>query len=207
MTWVPSRRIGGSDIAKLLGISKYGNSQDVYLRIVEGVEDAWSPRMERGAAVEPELRAHGQRLLGLEIEDCASDVHLHPSCEFAWAQVDDIARRSGLPVCVDYKSQSQWAKGWGSDGSDEVPEIYRAQLGWEMACTDRDLGLLVVGFGVDSPPPVIFTITNVVTYELQRDGVFESYCLDVARDFWFGSVIPRRAPDLKPLGKKMRISV
>ncbi len=198
------RRIGGSDIAKLMGISKYGDASDVYRRIVDGIEDDWNPRMERGTAIEPVLRAHGQRLLGLELEDSASDYHEHPTCEFAWAQVDDIARREGMPVCVDYKSQSQWAKGWGGEGSDEVPEIYRVQLAWEMACTDRDLGLLVVGFGVDAPPPEIFTLSNVITYELQRDGIFESHLLAVGKEFWEMHVLVRKPPDVKPIGKKRR---
>lgn len=200
--WKPRRRIGGSDIAKLLGLSKYGNAADVYARVVLGQEDEWSPVMERGAAVEPELRAYGQRGLGLELEDCESDYHVHPTLEFAGAQVDDIALWNGLPVAVDYKSQSRWAKGWGCEGSDEVPEHIRAQVTWELLCTGRELGLLVVGFGDDAPPPVLFTVSHVVSYQIQRDELFERYCVLVAQTFWSEHVLPRRAPDLKPLGKK-----
>ena len=200
----PGRRIGGSDIAKLLGISKYGNAADVYLRVVEGQEDEWNPRMERGAAVEPELRAYGQRVLELELEDIATDYHAHPTAEFAGAQVDDLATLHGLPVAVDYKSQSRWVKGWGAEGSDEVPEIYRAQMAWEMACADRDLGLLVVGFGEDAPPPELFIISNVVTYQIERDGLFEAHMLSVAKTFWEEHVLRRVPPDIKPLGKKKK---
>lgn len=198
----PNRRIGGSDIGKLLGLSKYGNAADVYLRIVEGVDDEWNPRMERGAAVEPVLRAHAQRAMGLELEDSASDVHAHPGNDFAWAQVDDIARWQGMPVAVDYKSQSAFAKGWGAPGSADVPESIAAQVAWELACTGRELGLVVVGFGTDAPAPDIFHVHNVVHYEIERDHQFEALCLQVAREFWEGCVIPRRPPSVKPLGKK-----
>src|SRR5690349_12032790 len=98
------RRIGGSDIPKLLGISPYGGPLEVYERIVLGVEAPWNPRMERGTMFEPVLRALGQRMLGLELEDVESDYFPHPSLEYAHAQVDDLARRDGLPVCVDYKT-------------------------------------------------------------------------------------------------------
>jgi hypothetical protein len=193
-------------VPKLLGISKYGNAMDVYQRIVEGLEDEWKPVMERGAAVEPELRAFGQNHLELEVEDVASDYHDHPTLEFARAQIDDLARLHGMPVCVDYKSQSRWAKGWGARDSDDVPESIRAQLAWELLCADRDLGVLVVGFGDDAPPPVIFSVSHVVTYQVERCPHFESYCVEVAREFWFRHVLPGVPPPMKALGKKAKKS-
>ncbi len=200
----PPRRIGGSDIAKLLGLSSYGNAMNVYQRCVEGLEDEWSTVMERGAAVEPELRAYGQRHLGLELEDTTSDYHDHPRLDFAHAQIDDLARWNGMPVVVDYKSQNRWAKGWGPEGSDVVPEHIRAQVTWEMLCADRELGLLVVGFGDDRPSPIIFTVSNVITYEVQRDEEFERYCILVAREFWERHVLPRTPPSIKPIGKRKK---
>lgn len=202
--WRPSRRIGGSDIAKLLGLSKYGNARDVYERVVNGVELEWSQVMERGAAVEPILRAHGQNMLGLEIEDCVSDYHAHPEHEFAGAQVDDIAVWRGLPVVVDYKSVSRWAKGWGADGSDEVPEHIRVQMTWEMACANRPLGLLVAGFGEDFPPPDIFRMSHVLTYQVERDEVFEALCVQTAREFWAAHVLTRTPPEMEPIGNNKR---
>jgi putative phage-type endonuclease len=200
------RRIGGSDIGKLLGLSPYGGPAEVYDRIVDGVEAEWNDRMARGAACEPELRAYGQRILRLELDDYASDIAVHPGVEFAHAQIDDRAHLRGVPVAVDYKTQSTFAKGWGPDGSDEVPEHYRAQMAWELACCDRDLGLFVVGYGTDLPPPRLFDISNVCTYHIQRDGVFESYCLDVARDFWIKHVIPRVPPAATPKKEKRNAS-
>lgn len=202
--WKPKRRIGGSDIARLAGLSKYGGPFEVYQRIVEGIDAEWSPVMERGAAVEPELRAFGQRVLGIELDSPESDYHPHPTLEFAHAQIDDLARWRGLPVVVDYKSQSRWAKGWGPDGSDEVPEHIRAQLAWEMLCADREMGLLVVGFGDDAPPPTIFVLGHVVTYAVPRDGQFEAFLVATARDFWTRHVLPRVPPSIKPMGEKKK---
>lgn len=204
MSRVLNPRIGGSDIGKLLGTSRYGNAADVYLRVVEGMDDEWNPRMERGAVVEPHLRAIGQSKFGFTLETVASDYHDHPTLGFARAQIDDLARFRGMPVVVDYKSQSRWAKGWGADGSDDVPEGIAAQVAWEMACADRDLAILLVGFGEDDKATGAFEILNVVSYEVQRCPEFESYCIAVAKEFWEAHVVPRVPPDMAPIGKKKR---
>lgn len=202
---VLTRRIGGSDIAKLLGLSKYGGPFEVYQRIVEGIEDEWSPQMERGAAMEPVLRAHGQRLLGLELEDIPEGGYFDcAEHAFARAQVDDLARWKGVPVVVEYKSQNQFVKGWlhSSDG-DIVPEQYQAQVAWQLMCSNRELAVVVVGFGEDNPDaPGGFDLHNVTHYEVQRDGQFEAYCLAVAKEFWEAHVLRRVPPISKPVKKR-----
>jgi predicted phage-related endonuclease len=199
-----TRRIGGSDIGKLLGLSRYGNAADVYLRIVEGIEDEWNPRMERGAAVEPLLRAYSQRTLGIELEDSDSDYHDCAAYEFARAQIDDIARLQGFPVVVDYKSQSRWMKGWGAEWTDEIPPAIHCQVAWEMLCADRDLALVITGFGEDVQDTGDFVLQHVVPYQVERDGPFESLLVQTAREFWEQHVLRRVPPSMKPLGKKAK---
>lgn len=199
-----NRRIGGSDIAKLLGLSKYGGPLEVYRRIVEGVEDEWSPAMERGAAMEPVLRAHGQRL-GLGLEDIPGDGYVDsPEHAFARAQIDDLARWKGVPVVVEYKSQSQWARGWlhGADG-DSIPESYAAQVAWQLMCTGREMAVAVVGFGQDTEDvPGGFDLHTIQHYEVQREPEFEAYCLLVAREFWESHVLRRVPPVIQPQKKR-----
>lgn len=198
-----NRRIGGSDIAKLLGLSKYGGPLEVYQRIVEGKQEEWNRFMERGAAVEPVLRAHGQRLLGLDLEELPEsdyiDCAVHP---FARAQIDDLARWHGVPVVVEYKSQNAFARGWVRDpGGDLIPETYAAQVAWQLMCTQRELALVVVGFGKDTPEGG-FDLENIQTYEVQRDPQFEAYCAHVAKEFWEGHVLRRVPPNNKPVQKR-----
>jgi predicted phage-related endonuclease len=196
------RRIGGSDIPKLLGLSKYGNERDVYDRVVLGIEPEWSEIMERGAAVEPQLRAHAQRALGVALEDREGDIHQHPDNDFATCQVDDFATWNGTPIVVEYKSANLWVKGWGADGTDEIPGHVRAQIAWQLACTNRDKALVVVGFGVDEDPPAIFTLSNVCAYPVERDGVYESYILSVGRKFWVEHCLTKVPPIVAPLARK-----
>jgi hypothetical protein len=210
--------MGGTDLAKLLGVSRYGNEGNVFERVMGTEEYVWNSRMERGVIIEPTLRVLGQQHLGLVVEDRSwntyrpdakheePDYHAHLTWEFAHAQIDDLAIWKDRKAVVDYKSQSRWAKGWGPDGSDQVPEGIRIQLAWEMACADRDLGLLVVGFGDDVPAPEFFNISHVVTYVVERDGFLEQHCAEVARKFWLEHAIPGVPPATKPLGKKRKKS-
>jgi predicted phage-related endonuclease len=198
-----TRRIGGSDIAKLLGLSKYGGPFEVYQRIVEGIDEPGTPVMWRGSAMEPVLRAHGQRLLGWELEDMPDSDYLNSAeHEFARAQIDDLARWRGIPVVAEYKSQNRFARGWlhGADG-DVVPESIAAQVAWQLMCTQRELAIVVVGFGQDTPEGS-FELHNLATYEIQREPLFEAYCLQVAKEFWEKHVLRRVAPDSKPVKKR-----
>jgi predicted phage-related endonuclease len=201
------RRIGGSDIAKLLGLSRYGGEREVYQRIVEGVDTEWNAVMARGTMMEPVLRAEGQRLLGLELETVESDYVESAEHEFAHAQIDDLARWQGQPVVVEYKSQSQFAPGWlhGTDG-DEIPAGYAAQVAWQLMVTGRELALVVVGFGQDVKATGDFELSNVTSYEVQRDEQFEAYCLHVARTFWEQHVLRLVPPVSQPLKKKRKAS-
>jgi predicted phage-related endonuclease len=186
----PPRRIGGSDIAKLLGLSKYGGPFEVYQRIVEGIEEPWNPLMERGAAMEPVLRAHAQRMLGLELEDLPTDYIDSPEHPFARAQIDDLARLGGMPVVAEYKSKNRFARGFGrNEDGDMVPEDIHAQVTWQMLCTGRELAIVVVGFGEDTEDGG-FDLHNIATFEVQRDAQFEAYCVHVAKDFWERHVLP-----------------
>lgn len=194
MSVVPKRKLGGSDIPKLLGLSPYGGPLEVYERVVLGVEAPWNPKMERGAAVEPVLRAFAQNHMGIEVEETESDYHDHPTHEFARAQIDDLAVYGGLKTAVDYKSVSRWSKGWGAPHTDQIPELIRAQVAWELLCSDRELGIVVAGFGDDAPPPNIFNISHVVPYEIERCPHFESYCVAVAREFWETHVLTQTPP-------------
>lgn len=198
------RRIGGSDIPKLLGVSPYGGPLEVYERIVLGVRAPWNPRMQRGINEEPKLRKYGADVLRLELEERDSDYHPHPSMDFAHAQVDDLAVWDGHSVVVDYKTVNRWVKGWGAPMTDAVPAHIRAQLAWEMLCCDRDLGLLVVGFGEDGPTPESFVMANVVTYQVERDPLFEAECVRVAEKFWLEHVLPEVPPAQTQPGKKKR---
>ena len=201
------RRIGGSDIAKLLGLSRYGGPLEVYQRIVEGIEEPWNPLMERGAAMEPVLRAHAQRMLRLELEELPEGGYVDsPEHEFARAQIDDLGCWLGQPVVAEYKSKNRFVRGFGrSPYGDIVPEDIYAQVAWQLMCTERELGLVVVGFGEDGPDG--FDIHNVAAFEVERDPNFEACCVQVAREFWENHVLRCVPPATKPVKRRKAVHV
>lgn len=202
----PGRRIGGSDVPKLLGLSPYGNAADVYERVVLGVEQPWTPAMDRGIALEPTLRAHARAAWPeLVLEDRERDIHDHPTLDFLRAQVDDTGRDAGLPVVIDYKSQSRWAKGWGAPETDEVPETYLLQLTVQMMCCDRPAAYAVVGFGTDVQGEELFALESVQRYVLERDAELEARIVEACESFWRRHVLPRVPPPMQPTrGKRKR---
>lgn len=207
------RRIGGSDISKLLGWSSYGGPPEVFDRCVLGIEKRQkNPRAaSRGLRMESPLRSVAAERFGFEIVPHSgvgpnADYYEHPDNDFAHAQIDSLAFWGGRPVIIDFKSQNIWAQRlWGPDGSDVVPNSIHAQVTWGMSCLDVDLAVLVVGFGVDVEGPEVFQLSHVVTYFVERDPVFESYCLSVGKEFWVSHVLPGVRPN-KTTGSKRKAS-
>jgi len=199
------RLVGGSDVAKLLGLSPYGNAADVYERVVLGVEHPTTPIQLRGQVLEPVLRG----LLVAERPDWrrvtrADDYHAHPGLPLR-AQVDDVFGTPDGEVVVDYKSVSRWAKGYGEAGTDEVPEHYLVQLAVEMLCADTREAFLVCGFGDDDRKGGDFVLQRTATYRAMRDEALDAVIENAVNKFWAEHVQPRRAPDMKPWrGKKPR---
>jgi hypothetical protein len=62
-----------------------------------------------------------------------------------------------------------------------------------------------VGFGQDNKEKTDFELSNVTSYEVQRDEQFEAYCVHVAREFWESHVL-RRVPPVPQPRKKRRAS-
>lgn len=206
------RRIGGTDIGKLLGWSSYGGPPEVFDRCVLGLEGKRNSKTDRGLLMEPRLRAIAAARFGFEIEPhCGvgenKDYYEHPDNDFAHAQIDSLATWKGRRVVLDFKSQNIFAQRyWGPDGSDRVPDSIHAQVAWGMACADRDLAVLVAGFGRDVDGPEVFDLSHVVTYFVEREPVFESYCLSVGREFWESHIRPGVRPASKSTGRKRKVS-
>ena len=87
--------------------------------------------------MEPVLRAHGQRLLGYELETLPESGYVDSAeYPFARAQIDDLARWRGVPVVVEYKSKNRYARGFRrTEEGDVVPEDIHAQVTWQLLCT------------------------------------------------------------------------
>lgn len=163
------RRIGGTEIGVLCGVSSFGTTPlDVFNRIVHGVSKFSGNRYsDRGTKYEPEVRRRyvattGALLLdhpGMVLfEECFAcsldDLALRPACAMnVWSKRTLCSSGChSIAYPVDYKTatmKSRDAK-WGPDGSSEFPENYAYQLRLYMAATRAPFAELFAAFGVDS---------------------------------------------------------
>jgi putative phage-type endonuclease len=143
--WLAQRRtgIGGSDVAAILGLSKWRTPLDVYL----------DKRGERGDQPDNQAMAWGRRLesavLSAYAEETRQDVR-RPEGIIAHARFDwMLANLDGFtdePRVVEVKT-ARTASGWGEPGTNEVPDDYALQVQHYMAVTGFDVADIAVLIG------------------------------------------------------------
>ena len=140
--WLEERRsyIGGTDVAAIVGKSKYKTELDIYLEKTGQKTDTKAGRKaEAGIALEPYIREWysediGQPILGGEtIRD--------KEFPFLGANIDGKLDASTLVEIktMDFSTREEW----GEPGTDEVPIHYFVQCIWYLGMTGADRVILV----------------------------------------------------------------
>ena len=187
------RRIGGTDIGKLLGVSAYGNAADVYARIVLGIDSPKNAAMARGIAVEPIIRERYKAQHGAEMLQWVSApvIFDHEQYSYMTCSPDDVTTE--LVLC-EYKSVSNWAERSWSEGP---PIHYVLQCAHNLCVANLDVCHLYAAFGEDRADG--FAIGYCETYVIERDQELENTIIDACTQFWTDHVLPKVPPDLKPI--------
>lgn len=176
--WLEWRRggIGGSDIAALLGISKYASPTSLYydkLGLLPHRED--SPRLRIGRRMEAVLSEEFHDRTGLFVVG-AQTAYAHPDYPFARCTVDGFAAEAAdddddaALATVEFKTDGRF--GWS-----EIPPAIRAQCIWQMGVTQKPHAFLVV----------MFAGFRVETFEITFDNDASSdwdFMLTAASVFW-----------------------
>lgn len=185
-----TRRIGATDAAKLLGVSKYGGPLDVFNRLVLGIETKVNKQMQRGTKYEPEVRRRYVEATGAELQIFAARPLIveHPRYAWATASPDDITVDD---VLAEYKTTSRWAKGW-----DPLPIDYTLQVQWSLWVTGLKHAHLYAAFGEDGDKtrPGEFFIERCQLYELRRDDELCEIFAEVGERFWRTHIETKSAP-------------
>lgn len=131
--WLEWRRrgIGGSDAAKIVGVSPFGTPFTVYLeKIGEAVPEEPGEAAEWGTRLEPVIAEKFEEVTGLKLHR-VNKMLFHPEYPFMIANID--RKIAGRNEGVEIKTASEWIKSkW--DG-DEVPDEYYLQAMHYMAVT------------------------------------------------------------------------
>jgi predicted phage-related endonuclease len=187
-------RIGGSDMAGILGLSPWSTPLSIYARVVaalEGraLEGAALPYQERGNTLERAvLEVYAQRtgatlLPGPKL--------VHPDRPFLRASLDARARREGV-IVVDAKTVAAGQRHhFGQEGTDQVRQDILFQmtvyigLGMKTGHITRPAADVPV-LGLNGADPMVFTVGwDAELYEM---------LLAAAERFWVDHVLPRRPP-------------
>lgn len=188
--WLKRRRdgLGGSDIARVAGISQYGTPWSVYVDKIGAVplddRDGETNVQTRGRYLEDGILNWYQDTTGLWLADKQAMI-LHPEYDWCFCTVDALAYETHEPdndadplKGVDAKSATEWS--W-----DQVPLDYQAQAQWSMFVTGLPEWDLAVSH------PAGFRI-----YTVEADHADQETLYEIGRQFWTEHVQAGVAPDI-----------
>lgn len=178
--WLGVRKmgIGGSDIAKIVGLSNYGNALTVYMdKINPNVDDSGqSEAAEIGNDLEEYVAKKFTQRTGRKVKRLNA-VLQHPDMPWALANIDRmVVGEDAILECKTAGTKKEWE---ASDDSDEavLPAAYYCQTQYYLGVTGLQkayVGALLGGFGG----------MQVVVKELERDDEVIKHLLDAAANFW-----------------------
>lgn len=182
--WLEHRRsgIGGSDVAAILGLSRWRTPLDVYLdKRGELPEQPDSEPMLWGRLLEPLILEEFARRHGVVVEKIAQSLR---DINRPWmlASLDGWAPE--LNAVVEAKT-ARTADGWGEPGTDEIPAYYQTQVAHYMAVTGAQLAFV----------PVLIGASDFRVYQVERDERFLNDLAEAERAFWHDHVLPGVPPE------------
>lgn len=178
-TWLAERRtgIGGSDVAAILGLSKWSTPLAVYLdKIGEApaVED--NGPMRWGRYLEPVIRQAYSDETGRNVR--VMDMIRHPTREYMLANIDGFTDDGRL---LEIKT-ARTAESWGEVGTDQIPTPYLFQVQHYLEVTGFefcDVAVLIGG-------------SDFRLYEVGVDPELCRMIVEAEAEFW--SRVQRREP-------------
>lgn len=197
--WLAARRrgIGGSDVAAVLGISKYDGPLSVFYDKVGALPDKDTPAMEWGRRLEKAVRGKfADQHPEFHVYDGPGLIH-HPDRPWQLATIDGLAAesRDGDPLAiVEVKTGTAGAGDWGDELTDEVPLPYLCQTTWYLDVYGLALAYLCVLLdGRDYRE-------YVIEYDAELAAKLRGHC----SAFWHHHVLTRVPPDVDPLESTTR---
>lgn len=177
--------IGGSDIAKIVGMSSYGGPLDVYVSKAEPIGDeefreaaAFGTNAE-DAVVQTWLQKRAHE--GKPPIECRKATTVFDG--ILMANVDRMLRIDGEEIVGEVKTASINVKHrWGKTGTDEIPAEYRCQVEWYMGILKLKRSIVIVE-----------TDHKITEYEVKADPMFFKWLVAEANIFWREHV-ERRIP-------------
>ena len=138
--------IGGSDIAVLLGLSKYKTPYELYLEkrgLLETTSDE-TPAQYWGSTLEAVIRSEFVKRHGLEVTQ--PEQFIHPEYPFLRGSVDGFIPSEN--AVLEIKTSSAWRTDeWGESGTDKIPFEYICQVAFYCILSNASYATVAVLIG------------------------------------------------------------
>ena len=170
--------VGASEVAAVLGLNEFRSALDVFMEktgVVESTGEDPNEAAEWGNRLESEVaRAYADKI-GEPVTLRTSFTLTHPRFTWALATPDRIVTSADSRWLLEIKCRS-WstAKGFGTPGTDQVPDDVLCQAQWQMCVTGDlrcDIALLIDG-------------REFRIYRIERDLELHAQMLHQVGEFW-----------------------
>ena len=173
--WLRYRKcgIGGSDVAAILGISKWNSAISLWLdktnQTNEPVEE--NEAMQWGTIMEPIIRNHFAEVTGKTVVEVKAMLQ-HPEHPFMLADIDGLTEDDeGNPAILEIKTASEYKR---SEWENDIPSYYQTQVQHYLCVTGVQKAYVAVLIGGNS-----FKV-----YEVDADAEIQAMLIAVEKDFW-----------------------
>lgn len=173
--WLRYRKqgIGGSDVAAILGISKWNSAISLWLNKTNQTEDDTQENeaMEWGTIMEPVIRNHFAKVTGKTVVEVHAMLQ-HPEYPFMLADIDGLTEdEDGNPAILEIKTASEYKR---SEWEDGVPTYYKTQALHYLIVTGVKKAYVAVLIGGNA-----FRV-----YEVDADEEIQQMLIAVEKEFW-----------------------
>lgn len=181
--------IGSSDIAAILGVSRFTTAYECWQKKTAEVADESESNsvQRRGHRVEPLIVRTLEEEYGFRIVS-RNTYDVHPVYSFMRAESDFVYASNvgaGMLGHGEAKSVGFGRDGWGEVGTQEVPPDYLAQVLFALDCKPHlSEATIAAGFGFDDVRP----------YTIEPNPELQDAIIKMAADFWHDFVLPRIPP-------------
>lgn len=173
--WLRYRKcgIGGSDVAAILGISKWNSAISLWLDKTNQTNDPVEENeaMQWGTIMEPIIRKHFAEVTGKTVVE-VKGILQHPEHPFMLADVDGLTTDDeGNPAILEIKTASEYKR---AEWENDIPSYYQTQVQHYLCVTGVQKAFVAVLIGGNS-----FKV-----YEVDADVEIQAMLIAVEKDFW-----------------------
>jgi putative phage-type endonuclease len=178
--------IGGSDVAAIMGLSKWKSAYQVWEDKLGISDDGYdNDSMLWGRLLEPVIRQHYAQLNGVHVYDIASPLR-NPAYPYLVANADGAVAKSQGAVAhkgLEIKT-ARYTDEWGPEDTDQVPFAYLLQINHYM---------LVAGVS-EWDVAVLFMGSMYRQYTIKANKELQEQISAACEEFWINHVMTGNPP-------------